>query len=233
MPQREPLTPTLLAAAGVVAAFPAAWLVLAADALASGVFGSLAGFHWGGMSLAPSFTLRADLATDGSHGAALWATALLAGPIVTAALALAVQVLVESTRSPAWLRVVALEALAFAWLRIPALLVAGSGSRGRGPVAELYLRLGDPQVGRWPAAVLAIVVLAAAAAVVNQRVVDAGRSWMRADGRPFRRRLVRVLAGYPTLVALAGWSVIMPWAPPVWTGLWLLLTLSAMHVLVS
>jgi hypothetical protein len=42
-----------------------------------------------------------------------------------------------------------------------------------------------------------------------------------------------VLGGYPMLAVLAGWSVVMPWAAPAWTVLWLLLTLSALSVLVS
>ena len=233
MPQKEPLSPPLLAVAGIIAAVPAAWLALAADAVASGAFGALAGFRWTGLSLSASFTVRSEFAADGGHAPAVWAVALLAGPVTSALLALAFHVLAESARPPAWLRVLALEALAFAWLRLPALLVAGWAPGGRGPVAELYARLGDPQAGRWPVALLAILVLTAAAALVAQRTVQAGRGWMRVDGRQFRRRLVRVLAGYPVLAALAGWSVLMPWAAPVWMVLWLLLTVSALHVLVS
>lgn len=233
MPQREPLSPPLLAVAGVVAAVPGAWLVLTLEAVASGAAGALAGFGWSGLSLSPAFTVRAVLETGGDHPAALWVVALLGGPIAGAIAALLVQVAVESVRAPAWLRVVALEVLAFSWLRLPALLLAGTGHRGSGPVGELYARLGEPQAGRWSVALLALVVLGAAAAVIGRRAIAVGRSWMRVDGREFRRRLVRVLAGYPALVALAGWSVLMPWAPPVWVGAWLLLTLSALHVLVS
>jgi hypothetical protein len=56
---------------------------------------------------------------------------------------------------------------------------------------------------------------------------------MRIDGRQFRRRISRILGGYPMLAVLAGWSVIMPWAAPIWMAVWLLLTLSALSVLVS
>ena len=232
MPQKEPLSPPLLAMAGVLAAAPAAWLALAADAVVTGAVSSLTGFGSFGLSLAPSFTLRADFAPDGTHAAALWAVALLAGPVAAAIIALVIQLLVESVRSPAWLRVLALEMLAFAWLRVPALL-AGAAAHGRGPVAELYARLGEPEAGRWPVGLLAVLALAAAAAVVASRTVGAGRTWMRVDGRQFRRRLSRVLAGYPVVAALAGWSLVMPWAGPGWMVVWLLLTLSALSVLVS
>jgi hypothetical protein len=56
---------------------------------------------------------------------------------------------------------------------------------------------------------------------------------MRVDGRQFRRRVARVLGGYPVLVALVGWSLVMPWAAAGWMVVWLLLTLSALSVLVS
>ncbi len=233
MPQNEPLSPPLLAVAGVIAAVPAAWLALAAEAVVSGAVGALAGFHWTGLALSPSFTLRAELATQGDHAATLWAVALLAGPAVSAVLALGAQALVEAGRWPAWVRVVALELLAFAWLRLPVLLFAGSIHGGRGPVTDLYARLGEPQAGRWPVMLLAVLMLAAAAALVGRRTVGTGREWMRADGRRFRQRLVRVLAGYPALTALALWSVVTPWAAPVWIVLWLLLSLPALHVLVS
>ena len=232
MPQKEPLSPPLLAVAGILAAVPAAWLALGADAVVTGIAGSLAGFRWTTLGLAPSFTLRAELATEGSHAAALWAVMLLAGPVGSALLALAVQLLVESVRAPAWLRVFALELLAFAWLRCPALLAAGT-AHGRGPVADLYTRLGEPEAGRWPVAFLAVLALAAAAALVAGRTVAVGKTWMRVDGRQFRRRVSRVLGGYPVLAALAGWSAVMPWAAPGWMALWLLLTLSAVSVLVS
>ena len=232
MPQKEPLSPPLLAVAAILASVPAAWLALAADAVVTGVAGSLAGFHWNGLALSSSFMPVTDLVANGEAAGALWVVALLAGPLVTALIAFLVHGLVESTRAPAWLRVFVLELLAFAWLRVPALLAAGA-ARGPGPVADLYARLGEAQVGRWPVAFLALVTLAAAAAVVSGRAVAVGRSWMRVDGRQFRRRVARVLGGYPAVAALAGWSLLMPWATPFWIVLWLTLTLSAVSVLVS
>ncbi len=233
MPQKEPLSPPLLAVAGTLAAVPAAWLVLAADALVAGIVGWMAGFAWTGLTLAPSFVVRAELVTGGPHGAGAWTAILLAGPLVSALLAWGVLLLVESVRSAAWLRVMALEAVGFAWLRIPALVLGGTARGGRGPVAELYTQLGEPQAGRWPVGLLALLVLAFAAALVGRRSVAVGRTWMRADGPQFRRRLARILGGYPALVALAGWSVLAPWASPAWMVVWLLLTLSAIHVLMS
>jgi hypothetical protein len=127
----------------------------------------------------------------------------------------------------------ALEFLAFATLRVPALLAGATLHGGRGPVTDLYARLGDPQAGRWPVVLLALLALAAAAALVASRTVAVGRSWMRVDGRQFRRRLSRVLGAYPVLAAMAGWSIVQPWAAPGWMVAWMLLTLSALHVLVS
>jgi len=234
VPQKEPLSPPLLALTGVLAAVPAAWLALAADAVAAGAAGSLAGFRWIGLTVTPTYILRADLATEGSHGAALWAFTLLAGPLAAALVALGAHFLVESVRSSAWLRVLALEFLGFAWLRLPALLVAGAFPRGgRGPVPDLYARLGEAQAGRWPVALLAILALAGAGALVASRTVAVGRTWMRVDGRQFRRRVSRVLGGYPVVAALAAWSALVPWAAPGWMVAWLLLTLSALSVLVS
>ena len=232
MPQKEPLSPPLLALTGVLAAVPAAWLALAADAVVSGAAGSLAGFDWIGLSVSPAYLLRAEVATEGSHAPALWAFALLAGPLAAALVALAAHLLVELVRSPAWLRVLALELLAFAWLRLPALLVAAAVG-GRGPVPDLYARLGEAKAGRWPVALLALLTLAGTGALVAGRTVAVGRTWMRVDGRQFRRRVSRVLGGYPVVAALAGWSVLVPWAAPGWMAAWLLLTLSALSVLVS
>jgi len=232
VPQKEPLSPPLLAVAATSAAVPAAWAALAADAVAGGIASSLAGFHWLGLSLSGAYVVRADLAADGSHPAVLWTIALVAGPVLSALLALGIHLVVESVRSPAWLRVLALEMFAFAWLRVPLLLAAGA-VHGQGPVADLYARLGEPEAGRWPVGLLALLALAAASAVVAARTVAVGKSWMRVDGRQFRRRISRVLGGYPIVAVLAGWSVVMPWAAPGWMAAWLLLTLSSLSVLVS
>jgi hypothetical protein len=212
----------------VLAAIPAAWLALAADALVSGAVGDLVGFPWAGLSLSPHFAVVAAQAKEGSHAPAPWAFMLLAGPVGAALLGFAVHLVLELVRSAAWLRVVALEWAAFATLRLPALLIAGVAPVGRGPVDELYQRLGEPQSGRWAVAILALLALWGAALLVARRAVGTGRHWMRVDGRPFRRHLVRVVAGYPALASLAAWSAVAMWARPAWMAGWLLLTFVAL-----
>ena len=233
MPRRAPLSPPLLTAACLLAAVPAAWVALAADALVSGSVGALVGFPWAGLSLSPHFTLVAVQAKEGSHPPALWAFLLLAGPVGAALLGLALHLALELVRSAAWLRVLALEWAAFAILRLPALLIAGVAPGGRGSVEELYQRLGEPQSGRWAVAILALLALGGAALLVARRAVGVGRDWMRVDGRPFRRHLVRAVAGYPAVGSLAAWSAVALWARPPWMVGWLLLTFVALQALTA
>ncbi len=233
MPQKEPLSPPLLMTAAVLAALPAAWLALATDALITGVAGSLAGFEWSGLSLSRSLMPHAVQETAGAHPAAAWIALLLAGPVGTALVAFLAHGLAEMTGAAAWLRVLTLEGLAFALLRLPALLVAAVVPPFHGIVGQLYERLGNPQTGRWSVGLLALLVLAAAALLLGRAGVATGRRWMRVDAPAFRRRLVRTLVGYPALVALAAWCVAEPWAAPLWMGLWLGLTVTAVTVLVS
>ncbi len=233
MPQRAPLSPPLLTAACLLAAVPAAWCALAADSVVSGLVGDLVGFPWAGLSLSPHFTLLAAQAKEGSHPPALWAIVLLAGPVGAALLGLALHLVLELVWGAAWLRVLALEWAAFATLRLPALLVAGVVPGGRGPVEELYQRLGEPQSGRWAVAMLALLALGGAAALVVRLAVGAGRDWMRVDGRPFRRHLVRAVAGYPAVGSLAAWSAMVLWARPPWMAGWLLLTFVALQALTA
>ena len=225
VPQRSPLSPPLLTAAAVLAAAPAAWLALAAEAVATGAIGWLAGFPWHGVAVSPRFVLVTLRDSTGSHPPGVWALVLLAGPVVAALLGLALHLGLALVRSAAWLRVLALEWVAFATLRLPALLVAGVMPGGRGPVDELYRRLGEPQAGRWSVALLALLALAGAAWLVARVAVEAGRGWMRVDGLSFRRHLVRAVAGYPVLASLAAWSVLDPWASPGAMAGWLLVTL--------
>ncbi len=233
MPQREPLSPGLLTLAAVIAALPAAWIALAADAIVSGAVGALAGIPWTGLSLSSSFLLQPAQGPAGAMSAAGWSLALLAGPAGTAVLGLTFHFLAEVTGSKAWLRVLALEWSSFALLRLPALLLAGAVPGGRGVVGELYARLGEPQTGRWSVALLALLTLCGAAAIVARRTIATGRDWMRVDGRQFRRRLVRVLGSFPALAALTAWCALAPWAAPVWMAVWLALTLTSLHVFVS
>jgi hypothetical protein len=233
VPRQEPLSPPLLLVASGLAALPAAWFTLAVDAVVAGAAGSVAGIPWGGLSLSSAFIVRPVQAPGGELGPLLWAAVLFAGPVGAAALGLAAHVLAESAGAAAWLRVAALQWCGFALLRIPALMFAGVAPGGRGPFSELYARLGEPQSGRWSLAPLAVLVLGGMAALVGRRAIATGREWMRVDGRGFRRRLVLVLAGYPSLVSLVAWCVLAPWAGPAWMAGWLLLTLASLRVLVS
>jgi hypothetical protein len=231
VPQREPLSPPLLAAACLLGAIPAAWLALASDPLVSGAVGALTGFGWPGLRLSSYYVPVAAQVWAGDHPPTLWTIALLCGPVGAALLGLALHFGFEIVRSAAWLRVLSFEWAAFATLRVPALLVAGVGAAGRGPVNELYRRLGEPQSGRWAVAILALLALWGAGRLVAGLAVAVGRDWMRVDGRAFRRHLVRTVAGYPSLAALAAWSALMPWAPPPLEGGWLILTFAALQAL--
>lgn len=233
MPQRTPLSPSLLVSACTLAAVPAAWLALAAETLLGGLIGAALGFGWPGVSLSPTFTLAASRPWSGTHPPLLWAVVLLAGPAGAALLGLALHAAVQMFRAAAWVRVLALEWTAFAGLRLPALLVAAVLPGGRGPADRLYRTLGEPQSGRWAVALLALLALWGVGALVSRLAVGAGREWMRVDGHAFRRHLVRVVAGYPSLVALAGWSAMAPWAWWPWMAGWLVLTLAAQHALTS
>ncbi len=230
MPRRDPLSPPLLALAGVLAAFPAAWLALAADAGIAGAAGSLAGFSWAGVSLTPSFLPAPGLQLSGSHPPTSWVIALLAGPVGSVCSGLAFLLVMQAFRGLAWLRVVALQWVVFAALRIPAELVAGVVPGGRGPVDDLYRQLGDPESGRWAVALLAVLVLAGMAALAARLAVGTGRAWMRADGRGFRRRLVRVVAAYPALASLGAWSALAAWGGRGFMALWLVLTFAALQL---
>ncbi len=229
MPQRDPLSPPLLTLAGALAAIPAAWLALAADAVVGGAAGAAAGFAWPGVAVTPSFTLTSGLDTGGSHPAAAWAVVLLAGPLGSVGLGLVAHGIAQLLRGLPWLRVVTFQWVAFATLRVPALLAAAVVPGGRGPLNDLYGRLGEPESGRWAVALLALLALWGGAALVARLAVGFGREWMRVDGPGFRRRLVRVVAGYPVLVALAAWSILASWAGPGWMAAWLVLTLAALQ----
>ena len=233
MPQREPLSPPLLAVACLLAALPAAWLSLVADAVVSGAVGQLAGFPAAGLRFSPSYMPLSGQVWSEGHSPALWTIVLLSGPVAAALLGLALHLILALVRSAAWLRVLALEWAAFATLRLPALLVAGVAPGGRGTLDELYQRLGEPQSGRWAVAVLALIALWGAARLVAGLAVGAGRAWMRIDGRPFRRQLVRVVVGYPSLAALAAWSAMTPWAAPPWMAGWLLMTVAFLQLMTA
>ncbi len=200
-----------------VAGLGAGWLLLAVEALAQGGAGILAGFPWQSVSLTPPFGLplvHQDLV--GEHTAWAWTVCLLAGPIAMLAVGAAAHTAAEVVGAPAWVRAVAFESFAIAWLRLPVLLFAAGVPGGQGPLATLYERLGEPESGRWATFALGLVVLWGVAALVAWRAVAFGREWLRVDGHGFRRRVVRIVAGYPTVLATAAYAVHRPLAPAGW-----------------
>jgi hypothetical protein len=223
VPQREPLSAPLFGALVVVAALAACWLMLAVEGLAQGGVGALGGFTAHGIALPPPFgvpLVRQEL--TGYHTAWSWAALLLAGPAAAVAVGLGVHLLAEAFGAPAWLRVLAFEAFAIAWLRLPLqFLAAGLPGGGSGPLATLYDRLGEPESGRWAAVALGLLVLWGSARLVGTRSITMGRTWLRADGVGFQRRLVRLLAAYPFVVASVAFATVRPFGtvPLVVVGL--------------
>ena len=205
MPQREPLSSPLLGALAVVAALAGCWLVLAVESLAQGGVGALGGFVAHGVAFPPPYgvpLVRQSL--GGPHGAWSWTAFLLAGPIAALAVGFGAHALAEVIGASGWLRVVAFEVFAIAWLRLPLQILASGlpgGRGGSGPLGTLYARLGEPESGRWAAVGIGLLALWGIAGLVSARAVTVGRTWLRTDDAAFRRRLVRVLAGYPFVVA--------------------------------
>jgi len=229
VPQREPLSAPLLGALFALAGLTAGWLVLALEAAAQGGAGMLVGFPWQGVVLQPPFGLpliRQGL--EGSDGAGNWAVFFLAGPVAAMAAGLAAHTVVEVAGAPGWLRALGFEVFAIAWLRFPLLLLAAGVPGGRGPLALLYGRLGEPESGRWAAIALGMVILWGVAALVAWRAVALGRDWLRVDGRGFRRRVVRLVAAYPFLLAMAAYAVQRPLGPAAWLAAGLALVLGCL-----
>ena len=229
MPQREPLSAPLLGALVIVAALAACWLVLALEALAQGGAGVVAGFATRDIVFPPPFGLPVvQQSLAGEHTAWGWAARLLAGPAAALAVGLGAHLLAEAIGAPAWLRVVAFEVFAIAWLRLPLLILAAGLPGGSGPLATLYERLGEPESGRWAAVGLGLLSLWGIARLVGSRAIAVGRSWLRVDGLGFRRRLVRLLAGYPFAVASAAFVFERSFESVPWTAAGLVLVVVAL-----
>ena len=231
MPQREPLSAPLLGALFVVAGAASGWLLLALDALVQGGAGAAAGFPWLGVAIAPPFGLPAvHQGLEGPHGPGAWAVFLLSGPLAGLAAGAAAHALAEALVVPGWLRALAFEAFALAWLRLPLLVLAAGLRGGGGPLAALYERLGEPESGRWAALGLGALILWGVSALVARRVVALGRDWLRVDGVEFRRRLVRIVAGYPFAAATAAFALVEPSRPVVWVAAGLLLVMACLAI---
>ncbi|MFI5280374.1 MAG: hypothetical protein ACHQU1_07755, partial [Gemmatimonadales bacterium] len=203
MPPRPPPSPPILTVLCSIAALAAVWVSLAVDQLARGVAGAMLGVPMGPITLGGSrhllMVFHGPLDGLGPWG---FAFVILTGTLAVVVLALMLAAATTALRSPGWLRGFALAWVVVALLWVPAALAAGSAGRGAGPAADLYRRLGTPQAGRWTTAALALVILVLVAGTASARAVAVGRAWIRADGLGFRRRLVRVTAGWPAVVAM-------------------------------
>jgi len=219
MPPRPPPSPPVLTLLCSFAALVAVWMSIAVDQATRGLVGSLAGVPFRGLELAAAkrWTVAALQGPTASLGPWGWAFMVLTGPVVALLLAAALHALVNVMRSPGWLRGLSLAWIIVALLWLPVAAAAAVLPGPGGPVAELYVRLGDPRAGRWTAALLALVVLIVIGGVIAGRAVAVGRSWMRADGLEFRRRLVRVTAGWPGATAVAALAFGAGWAPTAWS----------------
>jgi hypothetical protein len=209
-------------------ALVAAWLALAVEELARAGVAVLSGARWLGLSLSQLQTLTASVERPANPGAFTTAGVALGGPLAVVACGLLAAAALRYSRAAGWARALLLEFVVLSLMWVPTALAAGALPGGSGPVAELYRELGEPQAGRWAALALALVALRLMAAPAAARAVATGRAWMRADGREFRRRLVRVVAGYPLLAGLGAVVLAAGWMAPAAAAVWLGLVLAAL-----
>ncbi len=215
MPQREPLSAPLVGALAVLGGVVAGWLVVGVEVLAQGPFAALAGFAWRGYHILPTWLPGADVSLEGSHGAFAWAVLLLSGPFAVLVVGFVVHALAEGLAAPPPVRVVAFEFFAIAWLQVPLLLIAAGAPGGAGPVSTLYERLGEPESGRWAAVALGGLALLGIARLVGEQAVAVGGTWLRVDGREFRRRIALLFAAYPFAGAVAVAAFERAFGPPL------------------
>lgn len=208
-----------------VSAAAAAFAVVAAEQAIRGAVGLLAGMTWQGFEVAPPAFLP-RVVQGGTPGGALgWMALALTGPIVIAGLALVLFAVVNFFRSSGWLRSLTLSLTVLALLWLPMELIAAALPGGAGPVDDLYAALGNPPAGRWGTLMLGVILLWGMAGPASRRAVTTARAWMRADSQEFRRRLVRVVAGYPAGIAMAAAAVAMGWMTPGLALIWGLMVL--------
>jgi hypothetical protein len=231
MPPRPPPPPGAITVLQSVAALAAVWVTVALDQALRGLLGLAMGIPLTGFTLDASRAfLPVIVQGPGSPPTVGLVTLVaLAGAIVAPPLALGVVLLLSSGRVWKWVHGFSLAWLVVAVLWLPTALAAAALPGSSGPVAELYGRLGDPTAGRWTALALALAVLVLVAGPVSGVAVSVGRRWMRADSPEFRRRLVRVTAGWPGLVAAAALLAVAGWARSPWLAPWPLAVLAAFH----
>jgi hypothetical protein len=213
-----------------VAALAAGWLAIAAEQVARGAAGLAVGVPLSGFALSKTHTVVALQGPTTALGAGALAFVVLAGPAALLVIAVSIHLLAGLFRTPGWLRGLALELAVLALLWIPSMVAVAALAGAGGPVAELYRRLGQPQAGRWGAAGLGCLALWLVGRVVAGRAIATAKGWMRTDGLEFRRRLVRVVAGYPGVVVLGTVMTVADWAPPLWSAVWVVVVLGVLVV---
>lgn len=221
MPPRPPPSPPVLTVLCCIAAVAASWLSVAIDALARSAIGGMVGVPSAGLMLLPdlAWTLSARQQAA-SAGPFAWALVVLSGSAAVVLVSTVLAWLVASLRMAGWIRAFALVWSIVGLIWIPTALAAGALNGTRGPGADLYMRLGDPQAGRWSALALGILILAMVAGPGSRRAISGARGWMRADGLEFRRRLVRVVAGWPAAAAILALGLAAGWGQTPWLALW-------------
>lgn len=215
MPQREPLSAPLVGALAVLGGVAAGWLVVGVEALAQGPFAALAGFDWRGYRILPTWLPGAVVPLEGTHGPFAWAVLFLSAPLTALVVGFVLHALAEGLAAPPPVRVVAFEFFAIAWLQVPLLLIAAGAPGGGGPVSTLYERLGEPESGRWAAVALGGLALVGIARLVGEQAAAVGGTWLRVDGREFRRRVALLFAAYPFAGAVAVASFERAFEPPL------------------
>lgn len=230
MPPRPPPQPSTLTLLCSAAALAAVWVSVGVDQVMRGLLGSAFGVPWHGIEISSaSYLPRALQASDSELGPAAYTLMILAGPAGILAAAWLLQLFAVTFRTPGWLRGFALVWLVVALLWMPAACAAGSLA-GTGPVTALYVRLGAPMAGRWTSFALGLVLLLAVSRLASRQAVQVGRSWMRADALEFRKRLVRVTAGWPGMTALAALAWWVGWAPTPWVVIYVTLVMISLQI---
>jgi hypothetical protein len=218
VPPRPPPSPRALTILCSLAALAAVWLSHGLDQVMRGAAGSALGVPFRGLDIgaAPPWTVVAVQGSTAGLGAGGWTLVLLSGTAANLVGALLFLAAASVFRVPGWLRGFALAWVEVALLWLPASLAAAALPGGGGPVAELYRHLGTPQAGRWTAAALSLLLLVIVAGPGATLALDVARGWMRADALEFRRRLVRVTAGWPGAIAVTALGLGAGWAGSPW-----------------
>lgn len=225
MPPRPPPSPPALTFLSCLSALAAAFAALAAEQAMRGVVGFWVGVPWRRFGLMAPWYLPHVWQDGTPHSPGGWLAMLAGGPVALALAAIPIAALLNAFRVAGWLRSLALSFAVVGVVWLPAGLIAAALPGGGGPIAELYAALGNPRAGRWGAGALGLLLLGLVAGPVSRLAVATGRGWMRADGREFRRRLVRVVAAYPSALAMFLFATAMGWMPPVAAAAWAIVIL--------